>query len=102
MYRPSPSKTRCGLSVGRKLRSLVSVNGVGVTLRTVGVTGLKPTPKSLGCPGMSLDALGLLFGYFYSRILFKETSAGLLGHLVGPADRNRTCICRLGGGRSIH
>ncbi len=21
---------------------------------------------------------------------------------VGPADRNRTCICRLGGGRSIH
>jgi transposase, IS30 family len=22
--------------------------------------------------------------------------------LAGPADRNRTCICRLGGGRSIH
>src|SRR5664280_346614 len=22
--------------------------------------------------------------------------------IVGPADRNRTCICRLGGGRSIH
>ena len=21
---------------------------------------------------------------------------------AGPADRNRTCICRLGGGRSIH
>jgi hypothetical protein len=21
---------------------------------------------------------------------------------VGPSDRNRTCICRLGGGRSIH
>jgi len=25
-----------------------------------------------------------------------------LKSLVGPADRNRTCICRLGGGRSIH
>ena len=33
------------------------------------------------------------------RHLFRSMAPALVG---GPADRNRTCICRLGGGRSVH
>jgi hypothetical protein len=29
-------------------------------------------------------------------------SAAIAGARPGPADRNRTCICRLGGGRLAH
>jgi hypothetical protein len=31
-----------------------------------------------------------------------RTSVDVLTHPISPADRNRTCICHLGGGRSVH
>jgi Transposase, Mutator family len=37
-----------------------------------------------------------------AEIKRRTNVVGIFHTYVGPADRNRTCICRLGGGRSIH
>ena len=74
---------------------------------------LKCTPISKNVPSnVSPDTLGLRhtstdFGALRIEVYRGEKEKGrkvmhLRGLEFGPPDRNRTCICRLGGDRSIH